>query len=270
LRQPDLSTLSRFHQRIPFQAAGLLWSAIEPDRMDLVEWCAERSDPTRWDVTLMGSALSQNRLGIARWFHAHGVPYMVEPRCTGTTDLCSCNDCYCHGYAVLASAARSGDPAIVQWTVETLLKQHGGIAACTRKVRVGALAAAASNGYLPVIEWLVDVAGLDCESAISLITERAAQAGRLNVLWWLVHVRGRSIRVDDQQQPLWRRQLRPDEGQQSACLPQDEQHEPANEVHEIRLRHHIAGQSAIAAQWLINAVHDSRTNQDEEFRIFDQ
>jgi hypothetical protein len=121
-------------------------------------------------------------------------------------------------------------------------------------MRVGALAAAASNGYLPVLEWLVDVAGLDCESAISLITERAAQAGRLNVLWWLVHVRGWSIRVDDQQQPLWQRQLRPDEGQQSACLPQEEQHEPANEtVHEIRLRHHIAGQSAIAAQWLINA-----------------
>jgi hypothetical protein len=79
LRQPDLSALSRFYELVPFQAAGLLWSAIEPDRVDLVEWCAQRSDPTCWDVLLMGSALSQKRLDLARWFYAHGVPYMVEP-----------------------------------------------------------------------------------------------------------------------------------------------------------------------------------------------
>jgi rhodanese-related sulfurtransferase len=75
------------------------------------------------------------------------------------------------------------------------------------------------------------------------------------VLWWLVHERGWSIRVTDHHQPLWQRQLRPDEDQQPALAQENEQQQqdPAKEAREIMLRRDIAGQSAIAAQWLINA-----------------
>jgi hypothetical protein len=258
LRQPDLAALARFHKRVPLQAAGLVWDAVEPGRTDLVEWCAERSDPKQWIPTLIGWALLQNRLDLARLLHTHGAPYMVEPRCTGTTELCGCDDCYCHEFAVLVSAVASCSVAAVKWVVDTLLPAHGGLAICTDQMRISVLFTAGETGSLPVIEWLVDVAGMGRPSDINLLAEGAVRKSRLNVLWWLIYERGWTIRVREQRLSLWQRAVQPGDHPDAPLTPEEQRREEAKQPCEIVLQRdfvvasHTPGLS-IAARWLINA-----------------
>lgn len=71
---------------------------------------------------------------------------MSGPNARRTTELCDHDDCYCHDYAVLTSAASSGDLGVVKWTVYVLLAEHGGNAACSNDMRIGALWTAAERG----------------------------------------------------------------------------------------------------------------------------